>query len=140
MQRYEREPDIRPHPTPLDGDFLKLDLPAELAQFERERTETGAIQTAKTLVKYPSLRVVLIAIGAGGRIPEHQTAGRITFQTVAGRIRTHPGGRAFDMPVGLVLALDQSIRHEIEATTESALVLTIAWPQDDTASDDTGPS
>ncbi|MGV3519590.1 hypothetical protein [Luteitalea sp.] len=131
---------MRPHPTPLDGDFLELDLPAELAQLERERTETGAIQTAKTLVKYPSLRVVLIAIGAGGRIPEHQTAGRITIQTMVGRIRTHADGRVFDMPVGRVLALDQSVRHELEAIVDSAVVLTIAWPQEDTASDVTGPS
>ena len=125
---------MRPHPTSLESAFLELDLPAELAQLERERTATGATQSAKTLAKYPSLRVVLIAIGKGGRIPEHQTAGRITIQTFAGHVRAHAAGRVFDMPAGRVLVLDQSVRHELEAVVDSAVVLTIAWLVDDTAS------
>ena len=127
------EPDMRPHPAPLEGAFLELDLPAELAQLERERTATGAAQSAKTLAKYPSLRVVLIAIGEGGRIPEHQTAGRITIQTLVGHVRTHAAGRVFDMTAGRVLVLDQSVRHELEAIVDSAVILTIAWPGEDTA-------
>ena len=123
---------MRPHPAPLEGAYLELDLPAELAQLERERTATGATQTAKTLVKYASLRVVLIAIGEGGRIPAHQTAGRITIQTLVGHVRLHAAGRVFDMPAGRVLVLDQSVRHELEAIADSAVVLTIAWPVDDT--------
>ncbi len=124
---------MRPHPAPLGGAFLEVDLHAELAQLERERTATGATQTAKTLAKYASLRVVLIAIGEGGRISEHQTAGRITIQTFAGHVRAHAAGRVFDMPAGRVLVLDQSVRHELEAIADSAVVLTIAWPVDDTA-------
>src|SRR5690606_34684523 len=116
---------MRPHPAPLDGAFLEVDLQAELAQLERERTATGATHTAKTLVKYPSLRVVLIVLGEGGRIPEHETAGRITIQTVKGRVRTHAAGRVFDMPAGRVLALERSVRHELEALGDSAVVLTI---------------
>ena len=124
---------MRPHPTSLESAFLELDLPAELAQLERERTATGATQSAKTLAKYPSLRVVLIAIGKGGRIPEHQTAGRITIQTFVGHVRAHAAGRVFDMPAGRVLALDQAVRHELEALADSAVVLTMAWPVEDTA-------
>lgn len=123
---------MRPHPTPLDGAFLELDLHEELAQLERERASTGAVQTAKTLVKHPTLRLVLIAIGDGGRIPEHETAGRITIQTLSGHVRTHAAGRVFDMPAGRVVALDRSIRHELEAIGDSAVVLTIAWPEGDT--------
>ena len=37
------------------------------------------------------------------------------------------------MPVGRVLALDQSVRHQLEAIADSAVVLTIAWPVEDTA-------
>jgi quercetin dioxygenase-like cupin family protein len=121
---------MRPHTAALDGTFLEFDLPTELAQLERERAETGAMQMARTLARYPSLRVVLIALGEGGRIAEHQTAGRITIQTMTGHIRTQADGRVFDMPAGRVLALDESVRHDLEALVDSAVVLTLAWPVD----------
>lgn len=124
---------MRPHPAPLEGAFLELDLHAQLAQLERERSATGAAHTAVTLVKYPSLRVVLIAIGDGARIAEHQTPGRITIQTLSGRVRTRAADRVFDMPAGRLLALDRSVRHELEAIGDSAVVLTIAWPGTDAA-------
>ena len=121
---------MRPHPTSLSGEFLEVDLPSELAQLEREPGWTTGGHTAKTLVKYPSLRVVLIALRKGGRIPGHETEGRITIHTVSGHLRVHAASRSFDAPAGRLLALDQAVRHELEALADSAFVLTIAWPDE----------
>jgi hypothetical protein len=51
---------MRPHPALLERAFPELDLPAELAQLERERTATGAAQSAKTLTKYASLTPMVV--------------------------------------------------------------------------------
>ena len=126
---------MRPHSAPLEGEFLEFDLAAELRQLEGEPAWSASGHTAKTLVKHPSLRVVLIAVRTGGRIPGHETDGRITMQTIRGHLRIHAAGRVFDAPTGRLLALDRSVRHELEALADSAFVLTIAWPEGATRPD-----
>jgi quercetin dioxygenase-like cupin family protein len=79
-------------------------------------------------VKYDNLRVVLTALKANSRIPPHQTAGRISIHTVRGRIQVRAEGRTFNLPAGSLLALDQGLRHDVEALEDSAFLLTIAWP------------
>ncbi len=119
---------MRPHASPVSGEFSEFDLNAELTQLEREPPWATTGHNAKTLVKYPSLRVVLIALKQGGRIPGHETDGRISIHTISGHVRVHAAGRVFDAPVGRLLAFDRNVRHELEAVADSAFVLTIAWP------------
>lgn len=107
--------------------FLEFDLSRELEQLHRE-PEWKNGQNAKTLAKYSDLRIVLTALKPHMRIPGHQTEGRLSIQTVRGHIQMRALGRTFDLPVGSLIALDQGIAHEIEALEESALLLTIAWP------------
>jgi quercetin dioxygenase-like cupin family protein len=108
--------------------YLELDLVRELEQLHRE-PEWQSGQNAKTLVKHDTLRIVLTALQAEVRIPEHQTEGRISIQTIRGHILVRADGRTFDLPVGTLLALDHGVRHEVEALDESAFLLTIAWPE-----------
>jgi quercetin dioxygenase-like cupin family protein len=117
----------RPHSQPMDAPFLEFDLARELDQLRGEREwESG--HNSKTLVKYDSLRVVLMAMQAGHRIPEHQTEGRISIQTIRGHVIVRASGRTFDLPAGALLALEQGMRHDLEARDDSAVILTIAWP------------
>lgn len=117
----------RPHPQPMAAPYLEFDIGSELEQLRREgRWRSG--QNAKTLVKYDGLRIVLIALKAGSRIPGHQTEGRISIQTIVGHIRVRAQGRSFELRSGGLLALDQGLPHDVEALEESAFLLTIAWP------------
>jgi quercetin dioxygenase-like cupin family protein len=86
-------------------------------------------QNAGTLVKYADLRVVMTALQAKERIPEHKTEGRISIHVVSGHIQVRAPGRTFNLRNGGLLALDRGVPHEVEALEESAFVLTIAWPQ-----------
>ena len=110
--------------------FLEFDLARELEQLHGE-PEWNSGQNAKTLVKYDDFRVVLTALKARARLPEHQTKGRISIQTVAGHILVRAEGRTFDQPAGSLLALDHNLRHDVEALEESAFLITIAWPRGD---------
>ena len=119
----------RPHPQSMTAPYLEFDIATELEQLHREvGWQSG--QNAKTLVKYEGLRVVLIALKTGSRIPEHQTAGQISIQTVVGHIRVRAQGRSFELRSGGLLALDQGVPHDVEAIEESAFLLTIAWPSE----------
>ena len=107
--------------------FLEFDLMRELDQLHGEpQPATG--HNAKTLVKYDDFRIVLIALTAHARVPEHRAEGRISIHTIRGRIRVRAVGRTFDLTAGSVLALDQAVPHDVEALEDSAFLLTIAWP------------
>ena len=86
-------------------------------------------RNSKTIVKYPDFRIVLTAIKANTTIHEHHAAGRISVQTVEGRIRMHAGGKEFDLPAGRLLVLDRAMPHDVVAIEDSAFLLTIAWPE-----------
>lgn len=118
----------RPHPTPMAAPYLEFDITSELEQLYREAGWQSGL-TAKTLVKFDDLRIVLMALKARSRIPGHQTQGRISIHTVAGHIQVRAQGRTFDLPSGRLLALDQRLPHDVEALEDSAFLLTIAWPR-----------
>ncbi len=102
----------------------ELDLAAEIEGLHREPAwQTGV--SRKSLVRYPDLRINLIAVKAGGRIEEHQNPGRISVQPVAGHIRMHALGKVFDLPRGKVLVLDRAVRHDVEALEDSAFLLSV---------------
>lgn len=123
----QHEPHRRPHAGPMAAPFLEFDLPAELHRLRAETTwSTG--HNARTLAKYDDFRVVLIALRANARMPEHKTEGRISVHVLAGHIQVKAAGRTFNLRPGGLLALDQGLPHDVDALEESALLLTLAWP------------
>jgi len=112
---------------PTAGVFLEFDLNAQIEQLKCEPAWQNG-RNAKTMVKYPDFRIVLMLMKAQTRIDEHHADGRISVQTIAGHIRMHVAGKDFDLSVGHLLALDQEVRHDVEALEDSAFLLTIARP------------
>jgi len=111
----------------MGGPFMEFDLPAEVHRLHAETTwSTG--QNARTLIKYDDFRVVLMALQANVRIPEHKTEGRISVHVLSGHIQLRAAGRTFNLRAGGLLALDHGVPHDAEALEETAVLLTIAWP------------
>lgn len=112
----------------LAAPLLTFDLEREIQQLRSEgRWQSG--HTAKTLVKFPNLRVVLVVMKSGGRLEKHRTEGRISLQTLAGRISVRTGEQSVDLSAGQMLALEQDVTHDVEAAMAGAFLLTIAWPE-----------
>ena len=113
----------------LTGPVLPFNLASELDQLHRDEAwlhPTG--RSSKTLVKYPDLRIVLIAMKANTRMHEHTAAGRMSIHSLAGHIRVHLPERVVDLPAGNLLTLDQCVSHDVEASEDSAFLLTLSWP------------
>jgi len=108
---------------------LSFDLGAELESLRAEGGWQQGTRNAKTLVKEPDFRLVLIIIRQGGRMEEHRAPGRISIQTLTGRLRLYVLGETIDLAVGQVLVLEPDLAHDVEALEESAFLLTIAWPR-----------
>ena len=123
----QHESHRRPHASPMAEPLMEFDLPAEVHRLQGETTwSTG--QNARTLIKYDDFRVVLTALQARARLPEHKTEGRISIQVLSGHIQLRAAGRTFNLRPGGLLAFDHGVPHDVEALEESAFLLTIAWP------------
>jgi quercetin dioxygenase-like cupin family protein len=123
----QHEAHHRPHTPSMAEPLMEFDLPAEVHRLHAETTwSTG--QNARTLIKYDDFRVVLTALQAKVRIPEHKAEGRISVHVLSGHIQLRAAGRTFNLRPGGLLAIDHGVPHEVEALEESSFLLTIAWP------------
>jgi quercetin dioxygenase-like cupin family protein len=110
------------------GPVLVFDLAAETEQLRREPALRQNGRNAKTLVKEPDFRIVLVAMEAGARMDEHQAAGSVSLHALSGHLRVHlPSGQVADLPTGHLIALEAGVRHDVEAVEPSAFLLTVAW-------------
>jgi quercetin dioxygenase-like cupin family protein len=109
--------------------LLTFDLTAEVERLQTEESWRQGTRNAKTLVKESDLRIVVIVMRQGRRMEEHRAPGRLSIQTLTGRLRLHALDQTIDLAAGQVLVLDPDVAHDVEALAESAFLLTIAWPR-----------
>jgi quercetin dioxygenase-like cupin family protein len=113
----------------LSRRLLQFDLTGELDQLHMDESWLQAAgRSSATLVKHPDLRIVLIAMKANSRMHKHTATARISVQSLSGHIRVHLLEQMVDLPAGHLLALDQCVPHDVEATEDSAFLLTVSWP------------
>lgn len=119
----------------INGPLVSFDVPYETALVQAEQAYQQEGHSARTLAKYPDLRVVLVAMKAGTRIEVHETAERLTVQVVLGQIRVWlTRGANTECAEGSFLAMDASLAEAIECLEDCAYLLTVAWPPAESAS------
>ena len=112
-------------------DLTQFDVAQEIAASEQKKPWASG-HYAKTLFKKSDLRIVLISLEKSAKMTDHHADGTISVQVLKGSIRFTVQGNAHDLRPGNVLALSASIKHEVEALEESAFLLTVSWPHNET--------
>lgn len=116
----------KPEPTTRGATF-------DLATIEREMRGEDVYaregHTARTLVREPDLRIVLLVMKAGSRVPEHHADGTASVHVLSGHVRLSLPDRVVDLSTGQLLVLERGLRHAVEAVAESTFLLTLGWPQ-----------
>ena len=110
----------------MHGVALAFDLAAESDALRGEASWQRGDRNAKTLVKEPGFRVVLVALRAGARLAEHAVHEQATVHALTGHVQIHLAGQRIDVPAGGLIALEPRIDHDVEALQDSTLLLTIA--------------
>jgi quercetin dioxygenase-like cupin family protein len=89
---------------------------------------------ARTIVRTPHLRVVLIAIRAGAHIAEHVAQATAAIQVVSGRVRIRlprlarqHDDRFEELSPGRLLAIEGGLAHSVDGLEDSALLVTLGW-------------
>jgi quercetin dioxygenase-like cupin family protein len=106
----------------------RFDLESELDKLRQTAAWRRTGRSSKELVKYPDLRIALVALKEGALIPEHLAAARTAVQTVLGAVRVRLPDDTAELPAGRLLTLDRGVRYDVEALEDSAFLLTISWP------------
>lgn len=124
-----------PMARPESAEFgVIFDLATIEQELRREEAYARDGHTARTLVREPDLRVVLIAMTAGSRIPAHTADATVSIQALTGRLRLQlprlarqREDRIVDLPIGRLLVLQPGNEHSVEAVGDSAFLLTFGW-------------
>jgi quercetin dioxygenase-like cupin family protein len=111
---------------PVEGPLLQLRLDEQLERLRQEPTWRTSGRNAITLAKEPTLRVVLMLLGKGTKISEHQAAGPLTFHVLTGSVTFRAADRVERVGSGDLIVLESAVAHEVEALEESACLLTLA--------------
>ena len=110
--------------------IAQFDLAREIADAEQKKPWPAGI-CSKTLFKKHDLRVVLISMQSDARMKEHHADGTMSLHVLKGQIRVSVNGKPHDLPTGTLFTLGASIRHDVEASSDSAFLLTISWPSNE---------
>jgi len=114
----------------LSDRLLHFRVEEELYRLPRSDPLHRSGRSARTLLKDGPLRVTLIALGAGQRIPAHRAAGPITLQPVHGSVFVEADGVGRTVSVGEVLALAGGVEHAVESARGAAFLLTVVSVED----------
>jgi len=111
---------------PVEVPLFHTQLAEQLERLRQEPTWRTSGRNAITLAKEPMLRVVLMLLGKGTTISEHQAAGPLIFHVLSGSVAFRAGARVERLGSGELIVLESAVAHEVEALEESACLLTLA--------------
>lgn len=113
----------------LEKGFARfLELSTEIEQLNKTKPWAKGY-VSKVLLKTSDLRLVLLAMQAGSRMPQHHSEGRIAVHCLRGSIRLQLASEARDLREHDVLALDRKVEHDVQAIEDSVFLLTLVLPQ-----------
>ena len=87
----------------------------------------------RILMEDPVMRVVLVSLRAGQRLPEHAANGLVTVYAVGGHVLFYEGAECCDMVPGTLIRLAPGLPHRVEAKEDSRLLVTLIKPSDASA-------
>jgi quercetin dioxygenase-like cupin family protein len=106
----------------------EIDLAAIESEVRLEEAYQRDGHSARTLVREADLRVVLIAMKAGARIAQHRASASVSVHTLRGHARLRVADRTVELPAGRLLVLEAGLEHDVEAVSETSILLTLGHP------------
>jgi quercetin dioxygenase-like cupin family protein len=117
-------PDLRPAER-LGAPIIHIELDNELELLRASDSYGATDHAATTILKRPGIRVVLVALKAGGQMHEHHADSPITVQVLQGTIRFDVEGQTLELQPGHLVGVAESLPHRVLGVEDSAFLLTI---------------
>ena len=116
---------------PLAGPMLTFGLESHLREMRGEEAYRRSGRAGRTLAKSGRMRVTLVAMAEGNVIGTHQADSPMTLQVLEGHIRFRANADEHEMSAGELLFFGPGDAHDIRATEETSLLITISAVGDD---------
>ena len=113
----------------LEASTRQLQLEEEARPLREQARSAPGGHTASTLVKLDGLRVVLMTLQRGARIPEHSAEADLSLQCLRGRVALSVQGERVELRQGGLLSLARALPHDVEALEDAELLLTLGAPE-----------
>jgi quercetin dioxygenase-like cupin family protein len=112
----------------ISGDTLLLKIEEETSEILDAAKASGVGHAAKTLVKDGPLRILLLGFRAGAAMHEHDAAGPVSVHVLSGQVDVTSPGLTDSLSAGSAIVFGSSVKHSLEAKSDSVVLVTIAWP------------
>ena len=121
---HDEQQRVRPSERYAGAEHL-LDINAALAALRREPTRGDKGHRQIALVHEGPVRLVLFAFETGGHMKEHAAPGWVTIHVLRGTMLVRTADALHRLTAGTVLSLAPRVRHDVEATEETDMLLGI---------------
>ncbi len=121
--------DERLRPPPIErfaGDSHLFSLFDALRDLRAEDHPARQGHRQITLLHRGPVTQVLFSFEAGGQLDRHSTPGLVTIHVLEGRLNVGADGSDHELGAGDVLILDADVPHDVRASEQSAMLLTVA--------------
>ena len=118
----------RRRPRPSDrfaADEHQLDLTSALQSLRAEPNGSANGHRQVALMHEGPVRLVLFAFDAAGRMPQHAAPGWVTIHVLRGSLTVQTPDATHVLAGGTLLSLAPGVRHDVEATEETDMLLGI---------------
>jgi quercetin dioxygenase-like cupin family protein len=122
---------MTPIQRPLSAPVMLFDLEPQLDELRADESYRRSGGLGRTLAKSGRLRLTLVALNEGIEVGTHHADSPMTIQLLQGRLTFRVDNEDHELQAGQVLFFGPGDAHDIRATQESALLLTLSAIGDD---------
>lgn len=126
--KYNIETENRPHGNRyIDGDILKIDLPAYIAQLKSEEAWKSRDRNAVTVFKSENVTVTVIILAENAEVipGSYDGTGIMSLQVMNGFLLFVNGSNDIELTAGQMLTVHEHIPFKAVARTETVCLLTM---------------
>ena len=109
----------------MDAHLLSFNLPTLIDGLLNENAWITGDRNAITLYKNSNSTTVLIALREKSEVNFKQSGNHISIQVIKGKLNFKTELRSIDMNMGCLLSVHEDIKHNLVATDESVILLTV---------------
>lgn len=115
---------------PLMERLMVFSLRDEIERLRSEEQWQSGDRNSRMLAKDVDFRVLLSVLRGGASIEEEDGDARVSLQVLDGRASLQLEGSEAELEAMEVAVVDAGQRWQLRAETDSALLLTLAWPRE----------
>jgi quercetin dioxygenase-like cupin family protein len=117
---------LRPHPSErFSGDSHVFDLGGALRELRAEARPAQGGHRQVTIFHRAPVTQVLFSFEPGAELADHAANGLVTIHTLEGHLTVQVAGQAHELVEGMMVVLSPGVRHSVQASETSAMLLTV---------------